>query len=225
MNAKTGHSNDSDISVIIPQYGNWEQTVACCSALWRHHGDGFSIVVVDDGSPAKDREMSKRYLQSNICWVEQPHSGITAAWNLGVRSCRSRLIVLLNNDAVTLTPWLHWSCERLLESPGKLMGAQLRRERLLSQPDNGLLAGWCLCFERATYERVGPFDEAMRLYWSDTDWQLRWKQEFGKDADDFGLIPAGSLRHAGHVSTRRLGERSTRWREDRAMFLKKWGNR
>ncbi len=220
----------SDITVIIPQHGCWEQTVACCSSLWRHHGDELSIVVVDDGSSATDREISKRFLQSKVCWAEQSHAGITAAWNLGIRSCRSRFIVLLNNDVLTLKPWLQGVCDHLRGYSGGLIGAAVRDERWLSEmnhsgrtADMRMLAGWSLCFERITYERVGPFDEAMRLYWSDTDWQMRWKVEFGKDSDDFGLIPAGSLRHVGHVSTRKLEERSMRWREDRAVFLEKWG--
>jgi len=229
MSTENRRSDYCDISVVIPQYGCWEQTVACCSSLWRHHGEGLSIVVVDDGSSAKDREMSKRFLHSKVCWVEQSHSGITAAWNLGIRNCNSRFLVLLNNDVLTLTPWLKGVCERLLACPEGLVGAAVRDERRLSEvnysgrtADLGLLEGWCLCFERVTFGKVGEFDEAMRLYWSDTDWQLRWKKEFGKHSDDFGLIPAGSLRHVGHVSTEKLEGRSMRWREDRAVFLEKW---
>lgn len=231
MSTENRGSDYCDISVVIPQHGCWEQTVACCSSLWRHHRNGLSIVVVDDGSSAKDREMSKRFLQSKVCWVEQSHSGITAAWNLGIRSCQSRFIVLLNNDVLTLKPWLKGVCDQLRSSPGGLVGAAIRDERMLSKWDHSpmgndlrLLAGWCLCFERVTFERVGLFDEAMRLYWSDTDWQMRWKKEFGKHSDDFGLIPAGSLRHVGHVSTEKLEGRSMRWREDRAVFFEKWGS-
>lgn len=229
MSAESIHSDYRDVTVIIPQHGYWEQTVACCSSLWRHHGDELSIVVVDDGSPAKDREISKRFLQDKVCWIEQAHSGITAAWNMGIRRCHSRFIVLLNNDAITLSPWLDWGCGYLRSNPCGLVGAAVRHEQMLTEvncsgqtPDVRLLEGWCLCFERITFEQVGEFDEAMRLYWSDTDWQMRWKKEFGNSSDDFGLIPAGSLRHVGHVSTQQLERRSMRWQEDRTMFLKKW---
>ncbi len=229
MSRKENSSRLDDLSVIIPQYKNWAQTVACCSSLWQHHGEDVSIIVVDDGSGSYERKMAKRYLSSRVGWVEQPHLGVSAAWNLGIRESRSRFIVLLNNDALSVSPWLGGVCGQLSKRPGQLVGAETRKESLLSRlkridsSDEYLLAGWCLCFERRTFERVGLFDASMRLYWSDTDWQLRWKETFGRSSSDFGLIDGGSLRHAGHVTTRELEGRSMCWRKDRAVFFAKWG--
>ncbi|MBL4884424.1 MAG: glycosyltransferase [Planctomycetaceae bacterium] len=221
--------DSSDLTIIIPQHGCWEQTVACCSGLWRHHDRHLSITVVDDGSSEKDRKASKRFLQPGVKWIEQQHTGITSAWNRGIQSSQTRYIALLNNDVLTIRPWINHLIDQLRKNPEKLIGAEWRRERLISQlqdsvlrDEQQILSGWCLCFERETYEKVGEFDESMSLYWSDTDWQLRWKQHFSKSSQDLGVLPQGCLQHVGHVSTRRLKTRTSRWHQDRARFLSKW---
>ena len=38
---------------------------------------------------------------------------------------------------------------------------------------NDYLSGACLCIARAAWERVGPFDEELFLYYEDVDWSLR----------------------------------------------------
>lgn len=219
----------SELTVVIPQHGCWEQTVACCSALRRHHGPELTITVVDDGSSKQDRRASQRFLPSDIQWIEQQHCGVTAAWNRGIQSSQTRYIALLNNDVATINPWVNELIDQLENEPGRLVGAELRRELLISRlndpvlrGDQQVLSGWCLCFERETYDWIGEFDERMSLYWSDTDWQLRWKKKTGSSSKAFGLLPSGCLHHVGHVSTRQLKSRSSRWQQDRDVFLLKW---
>ncbi len=226
------HSYDHacrELTIVIPQYGCWEQTVACCSALRRHHSQELAITVVDDGSSKQDRRASQRFLPLDVQWIEQRHCGVTAAWNRGIRSSNTRYIALLNNDVVTIKPWVNELIDQLENEPGRLVGAELRREWLLSRlqdpvfrGDLQVLSGWCLCFERETYDQIGRFDERMSLYWSDTDWQLRWKKQTGNNSNAFGLLPSGCLDHVGHVSTRHLKSRSSRWQQDRNTFLAKW---
>jgi len=229
MSPDSVERNFGELMIIIPQHGLWEQTVACCSSLWRHHGKSVSITVVDDGSCTEDRRASRRFLPSDVHWIEQQHRGVTAAWNRGIRSCRAPYIALLNNDVVTTGPWIEDLIGQSTRERGTVVGAELRRESPLlgtQEPglfkDQKLLAGWCLCFARETYEKVGGFDESMSLYWSDTDWQLRWKQDIENRSLPLGLLPAGCLQHVGHASTCQLKTRSSRWLQDRTTFFAKW---
>ena len=232
--------NDELTSVIIPQHGCWEQTVECCAGLLRLHAEQrLEVIVVDDGSPAEDRRQVRRFLPASVQILEQAHQGVTAAWNAGLQAARGELLVLLNNDVRTQRPWVG-QLSPLLSEPVRVLGPRRHGQRLgqtlwpgcrVPAAEERFLQGWCLAFRRRTWEAVGPFDERMRLYWSDTDWLLRClllnsSPESGCSAGNlgagFGLLPSGSLQHQGHVSTRRLAQRRTWWRSDRAAFVAKW---
>ncbi|MCG6154905.1 glycosyltransferase family 2 protein [Rubinisphaera margarita] len=217
------------LTVVIPQYNAWEETISCCSSLWRHHEGAVNVVVVDDGSAPVEAECARRYLGHKVTVLSQPHQGVTSAWNLGLQAVRTSYAVLLNNDAMTLQPWIGTAVRLLEENPRQLLGAERRRERLLDRIamfDPGtdwssMLAGWCVGFSMKLFAEVGRFDEAMSLYWSDTDWQLRWRALLGVAASS-RLLPKGVLRHRGHQSTQRVHERSVLWQRDRSRFLLKW---
>ncbi len=219
-----------EITVVIPQHNCWFETVACCSSLWRHHQEKFRIVIVDDGSDAKNRGYAKKYLNARVTILTQKHSGVTAAWNRGVAAVDSRFIVLLNNDVMTLGAWLPEMQTLLKRNEHGLAGAALRCEKMLAKNlrrhcphgDATILEGWCLGFSKTTFEIVGCFDESLKLYWSDTDWQLRWLQLFNRNSQDLCLLTPGRIRHRGHQSTRWLSESAQWWKEDRERFLLKW---
>ncbi len=217
-----------ELTVVVPQYNAWQETIACCSSLRRHHGERLGIIVVDDGSAAEDREYARRYLGANVRVLTQRHQGVTAAWNLGLGAVDTRYAVLLNNDAMTLRAWGDAAVRLLEQNPWGVLGAECRREpalerisTLASAVSSRLLSGWCLGFRMKLFRRVGPFDESLALYWSDTDWQVRWSGCVGGSAK-FSLLPKGVLRHRGHQSTRRLRERSALWTRDRKRFFAKW---
>ncbi len=221
------------ISVVVPQRGCWEQTVECCSSLLRWHAGGVEVLVVDDGSDRDVRRQTRRWLGKRVRWLEQPAQGVTAAWNRGLEAATEEGLVLLNNDVVTRGPWLGLLTEMLQRNQRGLIGAEYAREASLRWLKTAgrlpggarLLAGWCLGFRRDTWLRVGPFDESLRLYWSDTDWQLRWRQHVAVDLPGGGLccLPRGLLLHRGHVSTRTLPDRRALWLQDRDTFARKWG--
>ncbi len=220
----------AEYSVIIPQHGCWEKTVSCCSSLLRHHACALELLVVDDGSNEWDRARSRRYLRDMAWCIEQPRSGVTAAWNRGLSLASAPVRVLLNNDVETLASWLP-ELDRILHAePRALVGAEYARSsatrrlgRIVRLPNEArMLAGWCLGFTRSAAADVGDFDEGMCLYWSDTDWQLRWLKTHGSQIG-LRLLPENCMRHRGHVSTRRLPTRQQQWQQDREHFLRKWG--
>ncbi|MCA8987107.1 MAG: glycosyltransferase [Planctomycetaceae bacterium] len=218
------------VSVVIPQRNRWELTVACCSSLCRHHaaGEGLEIIVVDDGSDLAERRKGYRQLRHRVKWCEQEQQGVTGAWNRGLQESRGEILVLLNNDVVTCKGWIKHAIE-MIEARDCLVGAGRRRDlelgRLIAQEkvvSTELLEGWCMVFNRHDYERTGAFDESMKVYWSDTDWQWRWLKSRG-NRGRLRTLTQGVMRHLGHASTALLQNRSQVWREDWQRFREKWG--
>ncbi|WP_237229039.1 glycosyltransferase [Rubinisphaera sp. JC750] len=224
------------VSVIIPQFGRCSLTVACLSSLRRWHSsrDSLEWIVVDDGSDERDLSALRHVLPEDVRLIEQEHRGVTAAWNTGWDHSTGDVLVFLNNDTQTLNPWLSQVIEMLTQQPDALIGAEwlgARAEQGIpaacfpESPRPRLLAGWMLACRREMSERVGRFDERMRLYFSDTDWQLRWLHTFC-EADSRLICPLNRncLRHLAHATTRKLSNRSAQWKRDRKEFLNRWKN-
>lgn len=224
------------ISVIIPQFGRWELTFDCLTSLRRWHSSGLALewIIVDDGSDEADVEAIRRVLPDDVQLVEQAHRGVTAAWNSGWKQATGEVLVFLNNDVHTHAPWLPQIAAKLAERPFALIGADWLASRAEQGVDDAffpagqrqrLLSGWLLACRQEAAEQVGPFDERMQLYFSDTDWQLRWLHTFC-EADSPLICPLNRncLRHLAHATTRKLSNRSAQWKRDRKEFLNRWKN-
>jgi len=218
------------ISVIIPQYGRWQLTMEAVSTLLLWHPAPVEIIVVDDGSPESDWKATQANLPAETRLVRQAHQGVTAAWNRGWEAATGDILVFLNNDACSQQPWLSQVADKLSCNPQQLIGAAWQSERACrSVPAEffpkgkrcPLLSGWMLACRRETADEMGRFNEQMQLYWSDTDWQLRWLHHF-QGSDPLVCLPSGYLRHAAHATTRHQSDRRSLWRQDRRAFRKFW---
>lgn len=220
-------------SVVIPQYECIEQTIRCCETLLAVHRCEFEIVVVDDGSCPDLYHETRRELPAAVRLIRQARKGVTAAWNLGIQAAGSDAIVLLNNDVVSHEPWLLEMDELLKQKRSRLIGAawstehaerNLRRRLQIPGIDVCMLEGWCLGFDRLVASDVGPFDTGMRLYYSDTDFQFRWRIRHGLQDSVMAKIRSGALSHLGHVSTRQLPDLRAIWDQDQEFFFRKWNS-
>jgi GT2 family glycosyltransferase len=220
----------SDATIIVPQHNRPELTIACVQSLRAHERADWPVIVVDDGS-CGDALNRTRAALSDAVILSQPHRGVTAAWNLGVRSVSTPFVVLLNNDVVATGPWVRQLLRPLLREEALLSGIELREERAVSPrvlSALGLrqfLAGWCFAFSARVFDAVGGFDERLRLYFSDTDFQARVIRDCGQENNRLIFQTGLPLRHAAHRSTRDLSDRHAIWLRDRAQFIGKWTGR
>ncbi|WP_437230990.1 glycosyltransferase family 2 protein [Planctomicrobium sp. SH661] len=210
----------TELSVIIPQHGQSECTVAAVRTLQQVHPFPIEILIVDDGSPAPHRTRVREHLAGNVTLLRLPRrKGITAAWNAGAKLASGRILVFLNNDTLSHRAWLRQLVQPLSCSPCLMTGCQWRVERWLADRRQKLLAGWCLAIRRADFFAAGEFDERFRLYFSDTDLQLRLLQRCRGSLTVVEDLP---VEHLKHRSTRRLTSRSFEWRRDCDRFRQKW---
>ena len=221
---------EADATVVIPQFDRAELTCACIESLRRQEPIRWPVIVVDDGSSpgCADAVMARGFLDTTV--IRQPHTGVTAAWNLGAAHATTPLIVFLNNDVLFMDSAIERLISCLRQGAALVSGAAWRRERLLPHrvlrrlSTDRFLQGWCLAVSAETLRAIGGFDESMKVYWSDTDFQVRVLRAAG---DPQALVCRSDLplHHLGHRTAHRLPNRCAAWRADRAAFIAKWSGR
>lgn len=217
----------ADVTVIIPQFNRCHLTRRCVESLLAHHSHPLELVIADDGSDPADLAPDLSWLSARAQLLRLPHRGVTAAWNAAAAAARSDWLVFLNNDTGTLGPWLERLIEPLRTGAAAMTGVATRSERDLPAAAQGLtdnrrlLAGWCFAIGRQRLHALGGFDPALRLYYSDTDLQVRLLLDAGR-TNPLLCVAGLPLIHSGHATAHRLPDHHRQWRRDRLRFLDKW---
>ncbi|MFO1091830.1 MAG: glycosyltransferase [Planctomycetaceae bacterium] len=216
---------EGDATIVIPQRGRAELTVAVVRALRRFERQLWPIIVVDDGSATDAAHAVERACQ-DVCVLQQRHLGVTAAWNRGLRAVTTSFAVLLNNDVTISGAWVDALVAPLREETVVLSGVELRRECAVPAAvlervgRNEFAAGWCWAFRAEDVHAIGGFDASLRFYFSDTDVQARLLQL--ETVAPIAIAKGLPLRHAGHRSMQSLPDRRALWEQDRQRFIDKW---
>src|SRR5262245_53355147 len=208
-----------DATIVVPQYGNSELTIACVRSLRAVHAACWPVLVVDDGSPTLALRTLLLNLATiaNVTVLPQQRQGVTAAWNRAADLATTPFLVFLNNDTVSDGEWLDRLLQPIRERQAVVSGARFRRETALPRsvlqrlPTEDFLEGWCFAVAVDDWSGVGAFDERLRVYFSDTDFQARIVDSCDSDATTLTAVPGLPVRHVGHQTTRRLPERRVIW--------------
>jgi len=220
-----------DTTIIIPQRGHADLTRQCLASLREHDRAAWPVVVVDDGSPQVAAELDMEEFSPGRL-ILQPQRGVSVAWNRGAAGAQTRFLVFLNNDTVSTGRWVERMVRPLRQRECVMTGVATRVERAL--PDSLLdrmamrsfLAGWSFAISSSVFCELGGFDESLRVYWSDTDLQLRVAAEAGRDCREVLREVAGlPLVHLGHRTAhdgRQLPRQREQWCKDRQVFVAKW---
>lgn len=204
------HGSRPLVSVIIPTYNRAEILKECLGALALQDfpfGD-FEIIVVDDGSSddtAKAVQQAKSRFE--IHYIHQNNRGPAAARNRGVRSARSDILLILNDDAVPSASLVagHYYMHRKMQWGEKLAVLGTREYRNedklltlnflydqvpLSMRVYGLKAGFYpaayfvtfnISLKKKDFEALGGFDEEFpSAIAEDTEFGVRWQNSGGK---------------------------------------------
>ena len=200
-----------DVLVVIPQKGRQQLTETLVGQI-RQFEDA-PILVVDDESPPGTADLEAFRSYSGVHAVKGKGLGVTSAWNIGLRQANWRPVLLLNNDVACRGPFL----DGLVTAAGE-KGMSGVASRIDKDAKALVLEGWCMC--------IGPllaatqwFDESMKLYFSDTDYQLRAK-----------IVPrvvSVPLTHIGHATCHDpeildQADRKFVWMHDRNRFRRRW---
>jgi GT2 family glycosyltransferase len=217
-------SSDTPLSttIIIPQFNHPELTLHAIRSLRRFDSHRWPILIVDNGSSAESLRQMHELDDPDTEILALPRQGLTAAWNIAARQCRTATLVFLNNDTLSSGPWVGELLSPLERHATRISGVELRRETHL-HPAIELLSGWCFAFGRDTFQAVEGFDESLALYFSDTDFQLRVRSHFADSAIPAWTALAGlPLSHLSHGTAHQLSNQRPLWRADRDRFQARW---
>ena len=218
------HSYDPSLTttIIIPQFNHPELTLQAIRSLRRCDAQRWPILVVDNGSSAESLRRLHELDDPDTEILALPRQGLTAAWNTAAHRCRTDTLVFLNNDTLSTGPWVEALLAPLLNSQARISGVEARREKFLN-PSVEVLEGWCFATHRDTFQTVGGFDEALHLYFSDTDFQLRVRDQFVDTAIPTGTtVPGLALTHLSHRTAHQLSNQRSLWHADRKRFQARW---
>jgi len=199
-------------TIVIPQRGNDDLTISLIEGIRKHERD-VDIFIIDDG-PSQD--YYSKVIAKNVFAIKNDKRGLTAAWNLGIRLSNRKNIILMNNDIICKGKFIDLCNPK---SENEIVGAKKRREPLYE--GRKLLQGWFLCFSKSLWTKLGGFDERFKLYFQDTDFQIRALKEGGSlcQVD----LP---LKHLGHKTAHNkklCPNRGELIAADKAAFKEKYG--
>ena len=107
------------LSVIVAVYNDWVLLDRCLQALAEEtNAPGFEVIVVDDGSKEPAPGFIHRWSASlPLTVVRQPHEGIAAARNRGIRNSRGSVMLFIDADCIVQPECLSRLAATILEHP------------------------------------------------------------------------------------------------------------
>jgi GT2 family glycosyltransferase len=182
------------VSVVICVY-NGERTIdSCLSSLEKLHYPNYEVVVVNDGSTDKTREIAESY--DYIRLINQENKGLSEARNVGIRASKGEIIAFTDADCMADADWLTYLVARFQSTEFAAVGGPN-----LSPPDDSFVAscvavspgapthvllddevaehipGCNMAFRREALEAIDGFDPIFRAAGDDVDlcWRLQNK--------------------------------------------------
>lgn len=213
--------------VLILTHNNLPLTKLCVHSVQRQD-IANELTIIDNGST----DGTKEWLQAEYSLFyanNNTNEGVSGPWNRGLyflfRNQEIDHVLVLNNDTI-LPPWFY---RELLSYPEPFVtGVSVDKLSAIETP--ALRMPLCLhpdfsafLIRREAWEKVGPFDERMKLYASDNDWHVRSHKAGIKACKanvPFYHERSSTLRHANPEERLEIESQAN---ADRAVFKEKWG--
>jgi GT2 family glycosyltransferase len=161
------------LTIIVVNWNGEEFVSECLESLRTQTWPNKEIIIVDNGSTDRSREILKRWELEDtvlILWLKE-NTGFTKANNLAFGLARGEWIALLNNDAVADPQWL----EKLMQRRNSAQGIGMLGGKVLLYHARDTLdkAGHLIYWDglnrgRGTGQRdAGQFDREEEIIWPD----------------------------------------------------------
>lgn len=174
------------ISLIIPAYNEQDYLPDCLDAVMRNvAGKAVEIIVVDNNSTDRTREVIERYPQ--VTYVFEPKKGITRARQCGFLASTGDILAYVDADTHPPAGWIEQIWEEFERRPNlaclsgpysfyDLSGIRNRISNgwfVAARPIAGitgyLMVGGNFAIRRDVLEKMGGFDATIEFYGEDVD--------------------------------------------------------
>ncbi len=204
-----------DASVIIPAYNSEKTIKECIKSLKSQSYRGkYEIIVVDDGSSDRTKELAKK---EGAVVISQNKAGPAKARNNGAKKAKGKVLIFIDSDCVAENNWLE---EMLLpfKSPDvvAVQGAyktrqeslvakfvqyeiEERYEKLLKSKNIDWVGSYSAAYRKEVFFSVGGFDESFPLA-SGEDPELSFKVSKSKGKIVFNPKAVVYHRHPENIS-------------------------
>jgi len=170
------------VSVLIPTYNCGKYLPEALESVLSQTYTDYDVTVIDDGSEDDTRAVCAGY--RGIRYLYQPHGGISAARNAGLRSTGGKLVAFLDADDRWDADKLRLQTEYLDAHPdvsllfSRYQGFTDIPEEELTGPQKALLglevdqSMVTALIRRELFDRVGAFDTDLP-HFEDSEWLFR----------------------------------------------------
>jgi GT2 family glycosyltransferase len=185
---------DPKVSVVVCVY-NGERTIdSCLSSLEKLNYPNYEVVVVNDGSTDRTREIAETY--DYVRLINQENKGLSEARNVGIHASKGEIIAFTDADCMADADWLTYLVARFQSTEFAAVGGPN-----LSPPDDSFVAscvavspgapthvllddevaehipGCNMAFRREALKAIDGFDPIFRAAGDDVDlcWRLQNK--------------------------------------------------
>lgn len=124
-------------SIIIPAYNEEKDIGECLESLKRQSYKNMEIIVVDDGSTDRTKEIVKSF--NKVRLIKGEHKGAGFSRNLGAKECKGKILVFVDADMTFGGDYVEKLIKPMLE--GKSIGTEERFQKA-SNLDNV----WSMCW-------------------------------------------------------------------------------
>jgi glycosyltransferase involved in cell wall biosynthesis len=200
------------ISVVIPVLNEENVIGRCLKSLTQQilPRASFEVILVDNGSIDRTLEIASSFEKElTLTFMQRTGTHISALRNLGAASSKGQFLAFLDADCIAPSHWLSEAVELLQSDESAVVGARYAipensswLARAWYQDQHSLhgpvsyLPGGDLLLSRATFEKVGGFDETI---------ETSEDYEFCCRASGLGFrvlaIPSLSVMHLGTPQT------------------------
>ena len=172
------------ISIIIPCYNSGDILMRSVNSVLYQTYKFVEIILVNDGSNDSDTIEAISKLPPQVKIINQENKGLSAARNAGIRASNGEYILTLDCDDYLQTTFLDKALEILNKdqelvyvfSHIKMFGEKSmvleRQYNFFVQLFTNQLP-YCLLMKKVLWEKVGGYDEDMKLGFEDWEFNIR----------------------------------------------------
>lgn len=96
-----------EVSVVIPNYNSEKTIKKCVKSVLANKGDNFEVLVIDDKSTDKSRDILKKIKDKKLKVIQnKKNSGASYSRNFGIKNSKGEIVILLDSDSYVESDWV-----------------------------------------------------------------------------------------------------------------------